>query len=178
MIEYRILSADDASVYKPVRYRALSEEKNAFSFPPDVFAKMSDEELKQRLTPDEDHFLVGAFADDGTMVGHAGLFRDAQPKLWNKASIFGTYVAPEWRGQGIARGLMVYLISQSNRLPDLRQVQLCVVETQIPAKTLYESLGFVVYGLEKEALFVDGQFLDEYHMQLFLTEEPKSMFKR
>jgi len=169
MIEYRILNAEDSGVYKPVRYRALSEEKNAFSFPPDVFAKMTDEELKQRLTPDEDHFLVGAWADKGTLVGQAGLFRDGQPKLRNKASIFGTYVAPEWRGQGIARGLMTYLLSQAHRIPDLRQVQLCVVETQLPAKTLYESLGFVVYGLEREALCVDGRYLDEYHMQLFLS---------
>lgn len=43
-----------------------------------------------------------------------------------------------------------------------------VVATQIPAKTLYETLGFVVYGLEKEALYVEGRFQDEYHMQLFL----------
>jgi RimJ/RimL family protein N-acetyltransferase len=169
MIEYRILTAEDSGAYKPVRYRALMEEKNAFSFPPDVFARMSDLEVQQRLTPDEDHYLVGAWTDEGALVAQAGLFRDAQPKLRNKASIFGTYVAPEWRGQGIARGLMTYLLSQVHRIPDLRQVQLCVVETQIPAKTLYESLGFVVFGLEKEALNVDGRYLDEYHMQLFLT---------
>lgn len=168
MIEFRILTAEDSSRWKPLRFRALSEEKDAFSFPAETFAKLSDAEVKERLAPDQDHFFVGAWTADGNLVGSAMVNRDPQPKLRYKASIYGTYVAPEWRGKSIARGMMVYLINQLHQLPDLRQVQLSVVATQIPAKTLYESLGFVVYGLEKEALYVEGRFLNEYHMQLFL----------
>jgi RimJ/RimL family protein N-acetyltransferase len=46
----------------------------------------------------------------------------------------------------------------------MRSLHLGVVCSNTRAFTLYESLGFSVYGTDKEALYVNGEYLDEYLM--------------
>jgi RimJ/RimL family protein N-acetyltransferase len=36
------------------------------------------------------------------------------------------------------------------------------------AKHLYEKSGFVVEGIKKNAMFVDGEYVDEYYMAKLL----------
>lgn len=50
----------------------------------------------------------------------------------------------------------------------LLQINLCVTTVNEAAKHLYESQGFQVYGVEKNAINVDGEYLDEALMQLLL----------
>ena len=38
-----------------------------------------------------------------------------------------------------------------------------------PLKDKLESLGFEVFGTERHALLVDGEYVDEHHMVLWLT---------
>ena len=49
-----------------------------------------------------------------------------------------------------------------------RQVQLSVTANNAAARQLYASLGFEEYGLEREALCVNGELYDEVLMALAL----------
>ena len=49
-------------------------------------------------------------------------------------------------------------------LPDLRQVTLVVNAGNTSAITLYQSLGFRSFGVEPEALLIEGVPHDEMHM--------------
>jgi RimJ/RimL family protein N-acetyltransferase len=51
-------------------------------------------------------------------------------------------------------------------------VQLSAIGDNKPALRLYASLGFVEYGLEKNALKQDGQYFDEVLMAKALTPNP------
>ena len=75
------------------------------------------------------------------------------------------YVDPKMRRKGIGRQLVVHALEAAQRLRGLKQVRLAVVEANRPARHLYESLGFKVYGREEAALFVAGKF----HAELFLV---------
>lgn len=55
----------------------------------------------------------------------------------------------------------------------LRRLNLTVVSGQKSAIALYESLGFVAYGIEKEVFEARGLFFDEILMTLDLRKEPK-----
>ncbi len=51
----------------------------------------------------------------------------------------------------------------------VRQIKLGVNATNMAAKALYQSMGFERFGVEPDALNVDGRFYDEEHYMLRLS---------
>ncbi len=76
--------------------------------------------------------------------------------------IAGLYVKPEFRRRGIARTLVTEVLLRARRDSGLRRIHLTVVTAQEAAIQLYKSLGFCIYGIEREAFSKAGQFYDEY----------------
>lgn len=156
----RPLSESDTDAFWELRLRALREEPESFS--------MAYEEAKM-LGPLEgpgDDFVLGAFTP--ALAGMAGFFRRQGLKNRHKGVVWGMYVAPESRGQGLARGLMAALIARAANLPGLEQLMLGVVTTNEPARRFYRSLGFVSYGLERQSLKIGDRYLDEDFLSLDL----------
>ena len=79
---------------------------------------------------------------------------------------FGVYVAPEGRGKGLGKSLMIELIGKAKNCVGLEQINLTVVSENSSAKKLYKSLGFKAYGVERNALKFNGQYFDEDLMVL------------
>jgi ribosomal protein S18 acetylase RimI-like enzyme len=81
------------------------------------------------------------------------------------------YIEPEFRGKGIGKSLLLSLIEKAtSECEGLEQIHLTVVSNNEPAKRLYTSLGFEVYGVEPHALKFGGHYLDEDLMILRLGE--------
>ena len=78
------------------------------------------------------------------------------------------FVNPEFRGKGIGRALLSALLEKARTLPGLEQVDLTVSAQQVAAKTLYRSLGFETFGVERAALKIGDQYFDEEYMVLRL----------
>ena len=170
--QIRILKPNDARKYWDLRLRMLREEPNAFGASYEEALETSFEEIAQRFQDrwtTEENFIVGAFADD-QLVGVVGFYRQDGLKSRHKGTIWGMYVAPEARGQGIGRTLLSEAIAHAKMLSGLEQIGLSVVTEKRAARNLYRSLGFNVYGLESRALKLGEQYLDEEHMVLWLDE--------
>lgn len=166
MYELRILTATDADAFSRLRLEALENEPAAFSATPGEHRALPAAEIARRVQPVEHgSFLLGAFAGE-VLVGTAGLFRDPVAKRRHKGILWGVYVTPEARGRGLARRLVKAVIERARTYDDLRKITLTV--SSPPAKALYESLGFRVFGHEREALFVEGMPVDEDHLELLL----------
>ena len=108
---------------------------------------------------------------EGELVGAVTLARNPALKQRHKASIYAVYVAPAARGQQVGERLLAALMSWARAVPGLLQVHLGVSVTQTAARRLYAAQGFTVYGLERRALRVNGQDVDEEHMVCFLDGE-------
>jgi RimJ/RimL family protein N-acetyltransferase len=80
--------------------------------------------------------------------------------------VWGMYVKPEHRGSGVARALLLELLSFAQSVPGITQVNLCVNAENSGAIKLYESVGFKVFGREPRAMQIEGVFYDEIHMSL------------
>ncbi|MNU00746.1 putative acetyltransferase [compost metagenome] len=80
------------------------------------------------------------------------------------------YVAPAERGRGLGRLLMRAAIDHARTMRGIRQVQLSVTANNVAASALYASLGFTVYGHEREALLVNGKLYDEALMAMTLPD--------
>ena len=98
--------------------------------------------------------------------------REERPKVRHKGLIHAMYVAAEYQRRGFGKALMVEAIRRARALGGLEQINLAVVADNIAARTLYLSLAFQVYGLEPRAICVNGKYIDEETMVLFLEASP------
>ncbi len=164
----RRLIPTDAAAFHSLRLGGLRDAPIAFgaSFAEEQGLLAAD--IEARLQHHDDRGVFGAFVDDA-LVGVVALGRERQAKLAHKGMIWGVYVAPVARGTGAGRALLQAVIDFALTVPSLRQLNLVVYVGNAGAIKLYESLGFVRYGLEEAAIIVDGVAYDDLHMSLRLV---------
>lgn len=121
------------------------------------------------MKPTDDKFVLGAFNESGMLVGSVAFVREGGMKTSHKANVFGLYVAPEFRGKGIGKALMLELIRRAKLRDGVEQINLAVISENETAKNLYKSIGFEVFGVEHKALKYNGNYYDEDFMVLNLV---------
>ncbi len=164
----RPLTESDVNIFRKLRLRALREEPAAYLRSADDFARQPIDVIRQTLIGSPENFVLGAFVDSVTL-GMVGFRREQADKVRHVGNIWGMYVAPEARGQGIGKALMIEAIDRARSLTGLDHILLGVVESQTIARRLYAALGFVVYGREPHAVRIGDRYLDEELMILSLT---------
>lgn len=169
----RPLDRRDAAEYRLLRLDALELYPAFFATSRADWARLSLKQVEEILSPPGGGVVLGVFHQErslgNVLIGIAGLQRNAREKYRHKAMVWGMYVDPEWRGQGVARSLLEGLIGYARAQAELRQVILTVTEGNAAAQALYEQLGFRVYGAEPKAINPgDGSYRDEVLMWLNL----------
>ncbi|MGK9253735.1 GNAT family N-acetyltransferase [Paenibacillus humicus] len=164
----RSLSESDAHAYQQLRLNGLQSSPEAYVSSYEQEAKFPLEFYKELLKPTPDKFVLGAFVNN-TLFGMVTFMRDTGLKDAHKGNIYGMYVAPELRGHGMAKALMLELIHKARKIDGVEQLKLAVVSENEAARNLYESLGFEVYGVEKNALKHNGVYSDGIWMALRLA---------
>jgi ribosomal protein S18 acetylase RimI-like enzyme len=167
-MEIRSLTADDANEWWRLRREALQGDPEAFSASVEEHDVLSLEEVRRRLVSDDGGSLVvGAFAD-GWLIGMGGFYREKGLKSRHKGRVWGVYVTPARRGEGIGRMIMQKLLEHGRQIDGLDQILLSVTATQASAQALYRALGFVSFGREPRALKIGERYVDEEYMVLHL----------
>jgi RimJ/RimL family protein N-acetyltransferase len=167
----RLLTELDLNAYSAMRLRGLQESPTAFGSSYEQESKFSPQDFASRIRPHGDpaNGMYGAFGDSNQLMGTIGFSREHHLKRAHIGSVWGMYVLPEFRGKGIGAALLDEALAHARRLPGLRQVTLTVTVGNLPAIGLYKSRGFERFGLQRDALLVDGHLYDEEHMALYLT---------
>ncbi len=164
----QLLTPSDVDAFRTLRLEALTLEPTAYLTSAEEFEKRPLEAIAERLeAEDQGKFTLGAFVEE-KLVGMVGFIPETREKIKHKGNIWGVYISPSFRGQGIARKLMLEAISRIKTYPNIKQINLAVTVGQTSAQRLYDGLGFVVYGLEKQASQINGRFFDEEHRVLIL----------
>jgi ribosomal protein S18 acetylase RimI-like enzyme len=161
--DLRRLTPDDAALYRDIRLEGLAENPNAFS------SIMEDEEgrpLESFAARLAATYVVGAFSG-AELAGVAGFYVQAGPKHAHKGMLWGMYVRPDYRSLGVGRKLAEAIIEHAREHVEL--LQLLVVSDNLAARRLYESLGFVEYGVERHATKYRGRYHDDVMMALPLV---------
>jgi len=168
-VQIRKLTELDIDEFWELRLRALKDNPEAFGGTYEETVARGKEAMLWRLGQSGDSFTLGAF-DEG-MMGTVRFHREDGLKEKHKGYVFGMYVAPEARGQGVGKALMQELITQARTLEGVEQLHLAVVTSNDTAYNLYRSLGFEEYGIAPQALKQDGQYWKERLMVLRLRNE-------
>lgn len=170
-MQTRRLTADDAEAYFALRLHALQDAPTASWASYDEERQLSLASIAARLPCAGVQASFGLFLQ-GALAGIASLKHDDSDKIRHRANLWGVYILPQARGQGAARQLIAALIDHAARVPQLRQLTLVVSCTNAAAVRLYSSLGFIMTGMERDSIFVDGAYHDELRMVKFLPARP------
>ncbi|MFZ0642238.1 MAG: GNAT family N-acetyltransferase [Candidatus Acidiferrales bacterium] len=166
-IHIRQLAPSEAAAYREIRLEALRSSPEAFGSTFEAESERPLERFRERLTNSP---VFGAFLN-AELVGIAGFMRREGAKDAHKAMLWGMYVRAGSRKAGVGRRLAEAVIDFARQ--HVETLQLTVVSDNEPARHLYASLGFVEYGIERNALKQDGRYYDEVLMAKDLRPESK-----
>ncbi len=148
---------------------ALETDPWSFVESPEQLRAIPVDEYALRLRSAETaNFVFGAF-ENNELVGMVGFYQEVPAKRRHKGWIWGVFVAPNARGRGIGKSLMLRAIEKAKTLPELDMILLTVSVNQPAPRQLYGSLGFRSIGIEPRGLKIGAQHLDEEHMVLELA---------
>jgi ribosomal protein S18 acetylase RimI-like enzyme len=167
----RLLKKSDAPEYRRLRLEGLQNAPSAFGSSYAEEKKMPMSFFTGRLTS-KDIWIFGAFAK-GRLVGILGLLRENRVKRSHHATLVGMYVSTAFRKQGLGAALVDEAIAHAHKLGTIRYIKLSLTGTNEAARSLYLSRGFLTFGLEREALLVDGDYLDEEYMAVKISTDHK-----
>ena len=154
----RVLDENDVSVYRSLRLEALQESPTAFrsSYEEELAAP-----LEKFASVLRDMAIFGAFTDEGQLIGLAGYRRENRAKVAHNALIVGVHVKPAHRRLGVGGALLDYAIRYAQQQGGIRMLKLSVAANNNDSIRLWLSRGFKSYGVEPDALCVDGKFYAE-----------------
>jgi len=163
MIAIRLLVPGDAERFKSLRILATESSPTSILPTREEELNRSIDQTVDRIRETHEQAVFGAF-DGDALIGITGLRRDPLRQAAHKATIWGVFVNPSFRGQGIARTLLSAATAHATEKWNSVQLMLCVNAENAAAKSLYASNGFQSFGLEPRAMQVNGRFYDEDHM--------------
>ncbi len=170
-IVVRQLAPTDAPAFQSLRLRGLRECPTAFASSYEEECDVALPTIADRLGPRDDRAIFGALQGQ-VLVGLVGLKREDLRKLSHKAYIWGMYVAPSSRRQGVGRRLVAEALTFARSELRVRQVSLGVNAENNAAMALYEHMGFKPFGREPSFMLVDGIAQDEIQMVCLFKAAP------
>lgn len=172
-IRIALLQGGDAPAYKVLRDASLLRTPEAFSTdyatavtrPPAVYsARFSN--------PANGMFYLGAFTEDGRLVGSIGFEREQAKFKRHLGHIHAVMIDVNFEHQGIARQLLASCIAHAEKIDGLELLHLGVTASNERAVRLYEHAGFKPYGKMPRAIVIDGVGHDHLLMALALPGCP------
>lgn len=111
--------------------------------------------------------LLAIHNKDGQVVG---FLRLNDLDLVTRKATIRVFVAPDYQGRGLGTDALRTLASFCFREMGLHRLGLVVREDNVGALRLYERLGFIVEGRERDAIWAGGHWVSFLHLGLLAGE--------
>jgi ribosomal protein S18 acetylase RimI-like enzyme len=162
-MQVRQLDENDAAQFWALRLQGFRDEPESFGSSYEEQAGRPLAEVGREMT--DGALVLGALSP--RLMGIVGLRREERVKRRHRASLWGLYVSPEARRQGVGRALLGEILRRA-RAEGLEQILLTVMAHNQGAIALYRSFGFQIYGHAPRALLLGDRAFDEKLMRLDL----------
>ncbi|MBU1031717.1 GNAT family N-acetyltransferase [Patescibacteria group bacterium] len=143
----------------------LSKEKTFILFQGEEVTLENEEKwLEGEINKISERKAIQLFAfASNKLIGISGVsMRDKAEKYIGN---FGISLAKDFRGEGIGKLLTKAVLKETGKnLKDLKIITLGVFGNNSIAKKLYESMGFVEFGVLPKSLIRKGKFIDHIYM--------------
>ncbi|MFA7685837.1 MAG: GNAT family N-acetyltransferase [Candidatus Gracilibacteria bacterium] len=159
-LELRKLTSFDAEQYNNLRLEAFRRNPKSFARSYEEESQVELSEIERRLSQGT---YIGIF-DGDSLTGSVALSKEELTKMNHKGEVRDMYVDENKRSRGVGRKLLEALFSEAKD-QGITELHLAVWTQNKPAVRLYKSMGFTIWGTERNALRTsEGEFIDEYHM--------------
>jgi RimJ/RimL family protein N-acetyltransferase len=143
---------------------------------PDLNIPLAPDELE--LSMQEKELVLSGFAArrncvylvaelDGEIIGEINL-EGGQRQATRHAAVLGMSVGREWRNQGMGAALLETAIDWARGTGIITRIELNVYARNRAAIHLYRKFGFEVEGRRRQAIYRNGEYLDDLVMALLL----------
>lgn len=167
------LTAEHASPYRDLMLHGYAHAPDAFTSTPEERATFPLSWWAKRVAdPESKSVAFGVFSGEH-LVGTVALEFSSKPKTKHKAHLIGMYVLESYRGKGIGRQLILAAVEFTLAKPETSVIALTVTEGNASAIALYESAGFVAFGVEPMAVLTAGGYKGKVHMWREVTHEAR-----
>lgn len=158
----RLVEPGDLTAFKALRLEALQRHPEAFGTSYAEQVTRPDEFWLERIQQGLGGLSGAIYVADSEseLSGMVGIRRNDSTKRQHSAMIWGVYLRPRLRGQGVGDALLAACLAWAESQA-LRIVRLSVVSSNGSALRLYLRHGFTIYGVDPEVLYVDGIYHDE-----------------
>ena len=157
----RRLGVADYEEFKAIRGASLEAHPESYATNGEDWRNAPREKIEALLVAD-DAPIIGAFRP--RLIGIVGLRREGRPSVRHKASLWGLYVDPGHRREGVATALVSSVLTLASSLPGLELVRLVVDADNAAAISVFARSGFEQYGLEPRARLAVGRYHDQLYM--------------
>ncbi len=170
------LSLEHTSAYRELRLLSYQESPYAFSESYEDEHQKNIDDFKDEIIQDsypEEYFILGCF-DGDKLVAFVKFKRDQRTKARHKAMVYAMYVHPDYRGKGLGKQLMQYILDKCGEMPDMEQIHLWVLHhKRASAANFYKSLGFKSMSKVIADLKVENEYIDAEYMFYYLVRGQK-----
>lgn len=113
-----------------------------------------DEQFEERTSDDDVRFLACV---DGEAVGHIAMFLIDETA---GRAMLGAWIDPEHQGNGYGKTMTAMMVEYAFAERRLNRLTANALATNDASRATLESVGFVQEGTQREAYFVDGEYVD------------------
>ena len=115
---------------------------------------------------DDDSTRMLACVDDDP-VGMISMFVVVEE---SGRAMIGAWIAPEYQGNGYGRAMTAQMVEYAFAERRLHRLTANALATNEPSRATLESVGFEQEGIQREAYFVDGEYVDRVMYGLLASE--------
>lgn len=146
----RVLYPTDVAAYRALRLAAIAAAPAEFATTHAAESAIALNRLQQRLVHTPFQRVLGAF-DGERLVGMVSVKREPIALVHDRAHLWGVYVLPEARRQGLGRALLEAALAYVASVAELKRVTLMVGLDNHGAKALYRTFGFAAVETDSAA---------------------------
>ena len=160
-MEIRKIQREDANNYLEMLLN-LDNETKFMMFEPDerpTDINIAKNRIEKSITGDD---LVLVAIEDKKIIGFLSVQRGAAKRIKHTGYIV-VGIREKFRGKGIGSKLFYELDNWAIE-NNVTRLELSVICSNNIAKHLYENNGFEVEGIKKNAMIIDGKYVDEFSM--------------
>lgn len=142
--------------------KQLDAETKFMLFDRDERKTTTDDIKKKIQNSGETNSLILVAEQDGSIAGFLSAKREPYNRVRHCAYIV-VGILKDYRGMGIGTQLFEQLEAWA-RSSGITRLELTAMTHNKTAVGLYQKMGFQIEGIRKNAMTVDGEYVDEYYM--------------
>ena len=162
-ITIRRLTEDDWFEFSQVRLKALQTDPNVFGSNYEKESQMTEAEWRSRLqAKDNAIFLI---FENETPIGMTGVSIDRNDPTKKTALLWGSWLAPHFRGKGLSELMYQARINWAKEQPTIEKIIVSHRASNLSSKYANRKHGFVLTH-KTEKVWTDGATEDEIFYEL------------